>query len=221
MQLPLLVDGGGMIFGGLGEVQTCIEEACNSCILLCEDLDDCWQTEDTWGGLMTESFNGGGTGITSDYNSLLFEWLSLRLENWLSRGVFCEDLDYCSPTENSWGGLVNKLFNGGETYINGDDNSLIIDWIYLLLEHRLLWGFLCCLPWLLPVPLLWKRPTPFRRGMMNALWVCGGVVCLLFCLLMDIEEWEQMFWSDKCSHVSVSVPVIKLVTIFLYQYHSN
>ena len=44
---------------------------------------------------MTESLNGGGTGITSDGNSLLFELLSLLLKHWLSRGVFCEDLDDC------------------------------------------------------------------------------------------------------------------------------
>ena len=47
------------------------------------------------GGLATESLNGGGTGITSDDNSLIFELLSLLLKNGLSRGVFCEDLDDC------------------------------------------------------------------------------------------------------------------------------
>ena len=44
---------------------------------------------------MTESFNGGGTGITGDEKSLLFELMSLLLNNWLSRGVLCEDLDDC------------------------------------------------------------------------------------------------------------------------------
>ena len=42
---------------------------------------------------MTESLNGGGTGITGDENSLLFELMSLLLNNWLSRGVSCEELD--------------------------------------------------------------------------------------------------------------------------------
>ena len=44
---------------------------------------------------MTESFNGGVTGITSDDNSLLFELLSLLLNNRLSRGMFCEEMDDC------------------------------------------------------------------------------------------------------------------------------
>ena len=44
---------------------------------------------------MTESFNGGGTGITGDDNSFQFDLLSLLLKNRLSRGVFCEELDEC------------------------------------------------------------------------------------------------------------------------------
>ena len=44
---------------------------------------------------MTESFNGGGTGITGDGKSFLFGLMSLLLEHWLSRGVLCEDLDDC------------------------------------------------------------------------------------------------------------------------------
>ena len=44
---------------------------------------------------MTESFNGGGTCITSDDNSLLFELLSLILKHRLSRGVFYKDLGDC------------------------------------------------------------------------------------------------------------------------------
>ena len=44
---------------------------------------------------MTESFNEGGTGITSGGNSFLFELLSLLLKHRLSRGVLCEELDYC------------------------------------------------------------------------------------------------------------------------------
>ena len=44
---------------------------------------------------MTKSFNGGGTGITGDEKSLLFELLYLRLKRRLSQGVFCEELDEC------------------------------------------------------------------------------------------------------------------------------
>ena len=44
---------------------------------------------------MNESFNGGGTGITGDERSLLFELLSLLLNHWLKRGVLCEYLDDC------------------------------------------------------------------------------------------------------------------------------
>ena len=44
---------------------------------------------------MTESFNGRVTGITGDYNLLLFELLSLLLNHRLARGVFCEELDGC------------------------------------------------------------------------------------------------------------------------------
>ena len=44
---------------------------------------------------MTESFNGRGTGITGDDNSLLFELLSLLLNHRLSQGVFYEDLYDC------------------------------------------------------------------------------------------------------------------------------
>ena len=43
---------------------------------------------------MTELFNGGETDITGDDNSLLFELLYLLLKHRLSRGVFCEELDY-------------------------------------------------------------------------------------------------------------------------------
>ena len=78
-----------MVFDGSGEVQPGIEEACEYGVVFYEDLDDCWQTEDNWGGLMTESFNAGGTGIYGDENSLLFELLSLLLKHLLSQGVFC------------------------------------------------------------------------------------------------------------------------------------
>ena len=66
MQPPFLVNGSGMVFDGSGEVQPVIEEACDSCIVLFEDLDECWQKKDSWGGFINESFNGGGTGITND-----------------------------------------------------------------------------------------------------------------------------------------------------------
>ena len=56
-----------MVFDKSGEVRPVIEEDCNSLVLLCDDMDDCWLTEDSWGGLINESFNGGGTGITGNY----------------------------------------------------------------------------------------------------------------------------------------------------------
>ena len=122
-----------MVFEGSGEVRPGIEEACNSCVVLCEDMDDCWRTEDIWCGLMIESLNGLGTGITSDDNLLLFKVLSLLLKRRLSRGVFCEELDYYWQTEDSWGGLMTGLFNGAETYITGDDNLLLFEWSSLQL----------------------------------------------------------------------------------------
>ena len=48
------MDSGGMVFEGSGEVQPGIEEAYNSCVMLCEELDDCWPNEESWGGLITE-----------------------------------------------------------------------------------------------------------------------------------------------------------------------
>ena len=84
MILTFLVDGSGMVFDGSDEVQPGIEEARDSGVVFCEELDDYWQTEDSWCGLMTESFNGGGTGITSDGESLLFEWLYFQLKHRLS-----------------------------------------------------------------------------------------------------------------------------------------
>ena len=44
---------------------------------------------------MTESFNGGGTDITGDDKSLIFELLSLLLNHRLSRGLLWGDLDDC------------------------------------------------------------------------------------------------------------------------------
>ena len=156
-----------MIFDGSGEVQPGIEEACNSGVVLCEDMDDCLQTEYIWGILMTELFNGGGTGITSDDNSLIFELLPLLSNHCLSQEVFF------------------------------------------------------CLPWLFPVPLLWRLPITFGRGIMNEIWVCGGVVCLLFFLLMDNKRWDPIFWRGNCIHVFISVAEIKLITSFLSQYNPN
>ena len=64
-----------MVFDGAAEVPPGIEEVCGSGVVFYDKLYDCWQTEDTWGGLMTELLNGGGTGIISDDNSFLFELL--------------------------------------------------------------------------------------------------------------------------------------------------
>ena len=110
-----------MVFDGSGEVRPGIEEAWDSGVMFCEDLYEFWIKKDSWGGLMTESLNVGGTGITGDDNYLLFEWLYLKLKHWLSRGVFCEDLDDCWWTEDIWGGLMTELFNGGGTGITGDE----------------------------------------------------------------------------------------------------
>ena len=87
-----------MVFDGSAELWLGIEEACDSGVLFCEDLNDCWRTRYSWGVLMTESFNGGGTGITSYDNQFLFELLSLQLKHRLSQGVLCEDLDDCWQT---------------------------------------------------------------------------------------------------------------------------
>ena len=72
-------------------------------VVFCEELDDCWQTEDIWGVVMAESLNLGVTGITGDDKSFIFELLSFLLKHRLSQGVFCEDLDDCWPTEDIWG----------------------------------------------------------------------------------------------------------------------
>ena len=55
-----------MVFDLSGEVRQGIEEACDSGVVICKDLDDFWQTKDSWGGLMAESLNEGGTCITGD-----------------------------------------------------------------------------------------------------------------------------------------------------------
>ena len=62
-----------MVFDGSGKFQPGIEEAYDSGVVLYEYLDDCWKTEDSWGVLTAESFNGGGTGITRDVKSFLIE----------------------------------------------------------------------------------------------------------------------------------------------------
>ena len=69
--------------------------------LVGEDLDDCWQTDDSWGGLMTELFNGRETDITGNDISILFEWHSLRLKPRLSRGVVCR-LPWLFPVPLLW-----------------------------------------------------------------------------------------------------------------------
>ena len=204
-----------MVFYGSGEGWPGIGEACNSGVVFCEDLDDWWLTEDSWGGLMTELFNGGGKGITGDENWLFFELLSLLLKHRLSRGVLCEDLDDCWQTENILGGLMNELFNRSGKGITGDENLLLFEWQSLRIKHRLSLKIVRCLPWFLPVILLWRLRTPFGCGMMNTIWVCGGIVWLLFCLLMAIRRWQPTFWRDNCSHVWISVSGIKLITSFL------
>ena len=80
------------------------------------------KNKDSWGGLMTELFNVGGTGITGDDNLLLFEWLSLLLNHWLSQGVFYEDLDDFWRTKDSWGGFMTESLNGEGTGITVNDN---------------------------------------------------------------------------------------------------
>ena len=180
MRLPLLVDGGGMVFDGSVEVRPVIEEACNSCVLLCEDMDDFWRTNDSWVVLMTESLNGEGIGITGYGNSFLFELLPLLLNHWLSRGVLCEDLDECWRTYDSLDVLMTELLNAGETDITSNDNLLLFEWKSLLLKHRLSQGVVRCLPLLFPVPLLWQLTIPLGRGMMNTIWFCGDILSPLF-----------------------------------------
>ena len=135
MQLPLLVDGGAMVFDGSDEVPPGIEEACDYGVVFCEELDECWKNEYSWCGLMTESFNRVGTDINSDDNSLLFEWLSLLLKLQLSR--------------------------------------------------------------------VWWLKIPFGRGTMNAIWVYGGVVWLLF----------FCWWPKKCDSQFICA-----ITAFMFKF---
>ena len=182
-----------MVFGGWGVVRSGIEEACNSCVVLGEELDDCWLTKDSWVGLMTESFNGRVTGITGDGNSLLFELLSFLLKHRLSRGVLCEGLYDCWQIEDSWDGLITELLNGGETDITGNENLLIFEWQSLRLNHRLAQGVVSCLSWLFPVSLLWQLLIPLGHGMMNTIWVCGEIVWLLFYCLFPSKGESYFF----------------------------
>ena len=43
MRLPFLVEGGDMVFDGPVEVRPGIEEACDSGVVFCEELDECWK----------------------------------------------------------------------------------------------------------------------------------------------------------------------------------
>ena len=144
---PLLVDSGGMLFDGSGEVWPGIGEACDSGVVFYEDQDECWRTKYIWGGSQTELFNGRVTVITSDDNSLLFEWLYLKLKHQLSQGMFCEELDDCWQTKDIWCGLTNESFNGGGPCISGDDNLLLFEWLSLRLKHRFSSVLVHCLPW--------------------------------------------------------------------------
>ena len=136
--------------------------------------------------------------------SLLFELMWLLSRHLLSRGMLCEDLDDCWQTEDSWGGLMNKLFNGRETYITSNDISMLFEWQLLRLKPWLSRGVVRRLPWLFLVPLLWHLPRPFlERGMTNKIWVCGDIVCLIFYLSIAIIRWEPNFWRDYCSPVSI------------------
>ena len=158
-----------MVFDGLDEIRPGIEETCDSGVVFCEDLYDCWWNKDSWGRLMTEPFNRGGTGINVDDNSLLFDLLSFQLKHRLSRGEFFEDMGDYWQNENSWGVLITESFNGGFIVITGDYNLLIFEWVSLQLKHRLSQVVVPCLPWLSPVPILWRLPIPFGRGTMNAI----------------------------------------------------
>ena len=116
-------------------------------------------------------------------------WLLSR--HLLSRGLLGEDLDDCWQTEDSWGGLMTELFNGRETDIAGNDVSMLFEWQSLRLDTRLSRGVVRRLPWLSPVPLLCHLPIPFlERGMMNKIWVCGDIVCMIFYFSIAIIRWK-------------------------------
>ena len=82
-------NGGGTVITGYGnsflfELLPFILKHRLSRGVKCEELDDCWLTEDSWYALMTGLFNGRGTDINVNYNLFLFEWLTLRLKH---RGI--------------------------------------------------------------------------------------------------------------------------------------
>ena len=133
---------------------------------------------------------GGSFDITSDNNSLLFE---------------------CWQTKDSWGGLMTGLFNVRETDITSNDISMLFEWQSLRLNPRLTRGVVRLLPWLFPVPLLWRLLRPFlERGMKNKIWVCGDIVCLIFYLSTTIIRWEPIFLRKYWSPLSIQVPGIKI-----------
>ena len=143
--------------------------------------------------------------------SLLFELMWLLSRHLLSWRLLCEDLDNCWQTEDSWGGLMTRLFNGIETDITGNDISMLFEWQPLRLKPRLSRGVVRCLPWLIPVPLLWHLPRPFlERGMTNKIWVCVYILFLIFYFSIAIIRWEPNFWRDYWNHVSLYVPEIKI-----------
>ena len=60
-----------------------------------------WQTDNIWGGLMTELFIGRETDITGNDISVIFEWQSLQLDTRLSRRVVCR-LTWFFPVTLLW-----------------------------------------------------------------------------------------------------------------------
>ena len=101
-----------MVFDRSAEVWPGIEETCDFFVVFYEEPDDCWQTNDRWGGLMTKSFNEGGISITSDDNSFFFERLSLPLKLRLSR-LWWLTITFRRGTMNVicvWIGVVSVLF---------------------------------------------------------------------------------------------------------------
>ena len=113
------------------------------------------------------------------------------------------------------------LMNRGQLRWIDDDNSFIFELLSLILNHRLSQGVFRCLLWFFPVPLLWQLSIPFGHGMMNAIWVCGGALCLLFYCWWRKKMWEPTLWHYNCINVWVSVPRIKLITSFLSQFNPN
>ena len=102
------------------------------------------------------------------------------------------------------------IIQWGRKDITSNDNLLLFEWQSYQLKHWSYWGVVRCLPWLLPVPILWHVPKPLKLGMMNTIWVCGDLVCVLLCLLMSIKRWEPTFWHNNCIYVWVYVPGIKI-----------